>query len=793
MSKSLATTNKLRNFINKLHGYWRWRPVDKSISKLFLFLKNAVITFCTLLILDLIFPINTKVAYAPIVTAKSKEPLYAFLTEDQQWRFYAGLEEITPELRTAIVYKEDKYFYMHPGINPVAVVRAFANNMLSRKRTSGASTITMQVARLLNPKKRTYANKIVEILRAFQLEWHYSKEEILQLYLNLVPYGSNIQGVKAAALIYFDKSPDQLSLAEITALSIIPNRPNSLVLGKDNDYIVQQRNTWLHHFERARIFEKQTILDALNEPLQAVRLSPPRLAPQFALRLRRYYPTLHEIQSTINLQLQQKLESIVSTYSKGLWEKDIYNAAAIVIDNRNMQTVAYIGSSDFFDRNHHGQVDGVKAVRSPGSTLKPLLYGVGFDHGLATPKFATNDVPIAFKDYAPENYDLDYRGKITIEEALKLSLNIPAVNMLNQIGVPNFVTLLNQAGFSAIWKDRKKMGLSLILGGCGVRLEELAALYASFANQGRYRPLRWIEHTGQDSATILLSPEASYMVTEILQGLQRPDLPSGASLAINLPKIAWKTGTSYGRRDAWSVGYNKNYTIAVWLGNFSGKGAPSINGAQIATPLLFQLFNAVDKEGVKHFNSAPSQLQQRLVCTESGLPPNECCTQQIVDYFIPGISPNGLCQHIKEYEVDPQEKFSYCTACLPNEGFITKKYLNLAPELASFYHLRNIKTSSAPPHNTDCQRSFHGIAPRINTLTHGGTYLITDPDKQKLQLSCAAASDVQKVYWYINDKYLGSCKKHESILFSPDLRKTKISCTDDKGRTTHIYINIKFI
>ncbi len=747
---------------------------------------------------DLVFPVQTKIEYAPLVCSRDSTVLYAFLTRDEQWRMYTTLEEITPELSKAIIFKEDQYFYRHPGINPGAIIRALVNNLLSQKRTSGASTITMQVARLLNPKKRSYWNKLVEMFRALQLELHYSKKEILQMYLNMVPYGSNIQGVKAASLLYFNKSPDQLSLAEITALSIIPNRPNSLVMGRDNNSITIARNAWLRRFEKSGLFPARILEDARREPLNAYRMAAPRHAPQFALRMRRSYPYAQNIVTTIDAPTQSKVAELTANYSRALKLHNIHNAAVIVVDNRNREVLAYVGAPDFFDRQHAGQVDGVRALRSPGSALKPFLYGLAFDKGLATPKKIISDIPVDFNGYAPENYDLNFRGNVTIEDALRQSLNIPAVKLLNSIGVAEFVRNMHIAGFDAIWNARKKMGLSMILGGCDVRLESMAALYAALATQGEYQPLRWrlpaaSSPQNNDTAIRILSPESAYMITEILKELQRPDLPNTNVSAINIPKIAWKTGTSYGRRDAWSIGYSQRYTIAVWIGNFSGQGAAELSGAATATPLLFQLFNAIDRNARNNPVDAPPGLRSRFVCSMSGMVPAEHCTDQVMDTYIPGVSDNTPCQHLKTIYLSAEEQFSYCTSCLPANGYKTKLYLNIDPELAAFYEQRHIDYDRIPEHNPSCSRYFGGTAPRINSLTNGATYLVTDKGRQQLQLSCATANDVTTVYWYVNDRFIGSSGRNEKVLFLPDAGRIKISCTDDKGRSSSIYVMVKFI
>ena len=756
-------------------------------------------------LLDRLTPINTNVPFATIVEAKDGAVLHAYIARDQQWRIKTRLDEITPELRKAIVFKEDKHFYSHPGINPLAIGRAIINNIFHLKRTSGASTITMQVARLLDPKPRTYVNKGVEMFRATQLEVHYSKEEILQLYLNLVPYGSNIQGVKAAALLYFNKMPDQLSLAEITSLSIIPNRPNSMVMGKDNARIVKERNKWLVRFQAENVFPKSVINDALNEPLTAYRHSAPNGVPQFAQRMKSGYPGRLEIHTALDGKLQQKAETIVSNYVNQLKLHNINNAAVLVVDNKTHEVVCYVGSSDFSDRFHYGQVDGVRALRSPGSTLKPLLYGLSFDRGFVTPKTVMADVPINIKGYTPENYGRLFRGNVTVEFALSNSLNIPAVKLLDKEGVDSFESKLADGGVTSIWQKRDKLGLSIILGGCGVRLDELTALYTSFANDGRYSPLQFVLSDSavgavknktaapQIKGTQILSPSANYMLTRILCELHRPDLPNAFDEAQGIPRIAWKTGTSYGRKDAWSIGYNKRYTIGVWLGNFSGIGVPELSGASTATPLLFQLFNAIDYNAANDWLEPPADLSFRLVCSETGKVPNEFCHSQVMDYYIPGVSGNEKCDHLKEVWLSADEKYSYCTSCLPPNGYKTKLLANTSAELAAYYDAGHIAYPKLPPHNPACTRMFQGQPPQITSLTNGMTYLIADKGQQKLQLSCNAGSDVQKVYWYVNDQFYAETKAGEKIFFNAATPVIKISCTDDKGRNTNIQIKVRFI
>ncbi len=768
----------------------------KILKYIAITLLSAVVLF---FLLDLIFPVHADVLYSQVVESRDGTVLHAWLAKDEQWRIKASLDEISPEFKKAIIYKEDKYFYSHPGINLIAVSRAFINNIFHVKRTSGASTITMQVARMLHPERRTYLNKCIEMFRATQLELHYRKDEIIGLYFNLLPYGGNIQGIKTASLLYFSKTPDKLSLAEVTALSVIPNRPNSLRLGKNNALIVDERNKWLNDFKKAKLFHDDVINDALNEPLTGLRHHAPNAVPQFAWRLKKSNVSQTQLKSTLDENIQQKTESIVSNYAAQLKEHAINNAAVIVINNKSHEVLAYVGSPDFKDRSNFGEVDGVQALRSPGSTLKPLLYGLSMDAGLITPKTVLEDVPVNIAGYAPENYDLNFRGNVTAEEALKNSLNIPAVSLLNQLGLNNFLNKLDVAGFNKIWSDKKKEGLSLILGGCSVRLDELAALYSSFANNGNYYSLQFLINDSAKTINVshhaikILSPEADYMITQILSELHRPDLPNMYDAAENIPKISWKTGTSYGRKDAWSVGYNKTYTIAVWAGNFTGDGVADLSGAAIATPLLFQLFNAIDINANNEWIEPPKNLSFRLVCAKTGKVPDDFCNEQLMDYYIPGVSNNERCDHLKQVYLSADEKYAYCTSCLPPNGYKTKYFPNISTQLAAYYTANHVPFEKIPPHNPQCTRAFTGHAPIITSLGNNLVYIIADEKEQQLALACAASTDVSKVYWYVNDKFFSAANPNEKIFFNPNTSNIKISCTDDKGRNANIEIRVKFI
>ncbi len=744
-------------------------------------------------LLNIIFPLSINIPYSQVVTASDGSVLHAFLSSDQKWRLKTELQEITPMLKKAIISKEDKFFYYHPGVNPVSIVRAVYNNMMHGKKTSGASTITMQVARLIAPKERTYLNKLTEVFRAFQLEWYYSKDELLQLYLNLVPYGSNIEGVKSAALIYFQQPPGYLSLAQTVTLTIIPNRPSTLVIGKDNERITEERNKWLQRFASQKVFPQQDIDDAMQEPLTASRHNVPRLAPHLSLRLVKSHRGEPVIHSTIDKAMQEKAENLAYNYIRRIHFTGITNCAVLVINNHNNAVKAYVGSADFYNISDHGQVDGVRATRSPGSALKPFVYALGFDRGLITPKSVLTDVPVNFMGYMPQNYDKKFHGSITVQTALSQSLNVPAVKLLHQLGKQDFVSILKRAGFTQVAADENKLGLSVILGGCGVKLEELTNLYACLANEGNYRKLQWTKQDTFNQSFSLLSAGAAFMTTEILTQHLRPDLPNNYESSMRLPKVAWKTGTSYGRRDAWSIGYNKEYTIGVWVGNFSGTGVPELTGADIATPLLFDLFNTIAYNSSNEWFRQPAGLDFRYVCSVTGMLPNDFCTDQVMDYFIPGLSAAQVCHHLKEVFVAADESIAYCRNCLPQQGYRKKWYPDLAPEMVSYYEFQQIPYEKVPPHNPACTRIYVENAPVITAPVDGMEYLLEKEEGQQLMLSCNADNEVKTVYWCINNRFLKKAGVHEKIFFTPEAGAIKISCTDDKGRNHDITIEVSYL
>lgn len=773
---------------DKNTGVTVWNRVTSILKRLGIGLVGLLVLF---FLLNWIFPVPDKIEYSTIITDNKGEVVNAYLTKDQQWRMKTELDEISPLLQKTIVAKEDRHFYSHPGVNPFAVIRAFFSNIFHMRRMSGASTITMQVAKMLEPGKRNIWSKFREMFRALQLELKYSKKEILQMYLNLVPYGGNIEGVKAASLLYFKKNPDHLSLAEITALSIIPNKPGVMIPGRNNDFIIKERNRWLQKFADRKVFTQKEIEDALAEPLAATRGTVPHYIPHLSYKLKKQGGDI--IKTNIDLNTQLKTEKLVEDYIRVQRLKNIKNAAVVIIDNKTHKVITYVGSSNFFDTTDGGQVNGANAVRQPGSTLKPLLYAMCFDEGLLTPKTVMTDVAVNYNGYAPENYDKKFNGYVTVEMALEHSLNIPAVKGLKMLGYEKMIQKLSNCNFRQIQKDRRKLGLSLVLGGCGTTLEEMTSLFTAFANNGVFIMPSFTQDDKAPTQINVISPAANFMINEILSKVNRPDFPLNWAATEKMPKIAWKTGTSYGKKDAWSIGYNKNFTVGVWTGNFSGIGAADLSGANIATPLLFKIFNTIDYDSDEEWFTQPDDCDIRQVCSETGMVPSGQCTSLVTDYFIPLISSGKVCGNRQEVMISPDEKISYCKSCAPQSGYKKKWYKVIEPEMQAWFEENRIAYQKIPAHNPACELIFKGAAPAITSPVNGSEYLINKKDPEPLQLICKTANDVSKVYWYIDNKFYKSSNAGEKQFFVPVEGPVKISCTDDKGRNRDIKITVKYV
>lgn len=764
-----------------------------EISELLLRSKSARIFAAAVLILiivDRIFPPPVNYEYSQIIEASDETVLSAYLTDDHKWRMSTGLNEVPSELIESVIQKEDKWFYWHPGFNPVSIVKAFINNISGGEKISGASTITMQLARLLSPAERTYVNKLFEIFRAVQLEMHYSKNEILEMYLSLIPMGGNIEGVKAASYIYFNRPPDKLSLAQSILFTVIPNDPNLYRIDRSVNNVINKRNFWINKFIEDSVFDSALLIDALDEDVTTQRYAVPNRAPHFSRVIKQSIED-NIVKTSLDAGVQALAEKLLYNHVNRVTGKGITNGAVLVIDNATNSVRAYCGSADFYNDLNMGQVDGVTAVRSPGSALKPFLYAQALNSGAYTPKMKLFDVPTDFGSYSPENYNLEFNGDVTFQHALVNSLNVPAVRLLREVGYENFVNLMGSAGFKSIQKNSRSLGLSVVLGGCGVTLEELVRFYTVFPNGGKFRKLNYtLTEQKSDDGIDIFDEATSYIISEILSNNERPDFPNILSSATQLPKIAWKTGTSYGKRDAWAVGYNPQFTVGVWMGNFDGKGSPGLSGAEIAVPLLFELFNALDYNPEQKWFDKPDDLRSRKVCAETGLICSTHCSNPVNDYYIVNTSHTRRCDLTKEIYTDSLFSVQYCFECLPDEGYrkIAAKYYD--PELKLWYEKNNISYETPPPHNINCTAVYDSDGPQIISPSREFDYFVEDGSRQQIKLLAASDAGTNYHYWYVNNTFFSKSDPDESLYFTPKPGQNIILCVDDKGRTSRTGINV---
>ncbi len=751
-----------------------------------LFAAIAILFFT----LSALFPLPPPKPYSPVIRDRRGEFLSASLSPDGIWRLRTSPDEIPDKLKRILILREDRYFFTHPGVNPYSMFRAVARNIRAGRIVSGASTITMQVARMLEPKERTYLNKLVEVFRAFQLELRYSKKEILEIYLSMVPLGGNVEGLKSASLLYYRTPPERLNIAQLLDLTLIQANPNALRPDRNPEKLESVRRQQAARWIRRGLLTREDSLVIWQTPAAATRRGLESSAPHFCLRVLEKYPGETDLRTSLDLRTQKTAESLLSHHLAEWKRKGVMNGAVLIVDNATREVVAYVGSEDFGDAAAQGQFDAVKAIRSPGSTLKPFLYALNMDEGVLTPKTRLLDTPYDAEGYLAENYDGKYAGLVYADEALRRSLNVPMIRLLKSTGIPKFLSFMENAGISSLEEERDRLGLSLIAGGCGVSLEELTGAYAAIPNGGIYLPPAFLRNEGGRAQRQAFSPSAAYMVSDILSGLDRPDIPNNFESSLNLPKVAFKTGTSYGRRDAWAIGYSAEFTAGVWVGNVSDRGNPELTGSRAAAPILIDLFNSLSSAGQKSILPMPRDLQVREVCANSGLLPTRSCSHLIDDYFSVRRTLNRRCEIDREVLVSVDGSMQYCPSCLGSHGYRVAAIEEYPPDLLTFWDGIDKPYSKPPPHNPDCNRLYAGEGPSIVSPSPGMTYFIFSPEG-RLSFQANSAVEVQEHAWYLDSRYLGRRKSRERFLVPVGGGNHTITCVDDRGRTSSVKIIVK--
>lgn len=614
-----------------------------TFKRLLKWLAAGIVSFLILAFLafrffDLLFPpdMSRLATLSTEVLDTRGNPLRIYLNAEGIFRLPVRVSEVDPKYLQLLIQYEDKRFYRHPGVDPLALIRALGQAVSNGEVISGGSTLTMQTVRLLEPRPRTLKSKLIEMFRALQLERRYSKDEILNFYLMLAPFGGNVEGVKAAAWKYFGKAPGSLNMAEAALLVVIPQAPNTLRPDLYPENAARGRNKILQRVGATIGLSPADMPGLLEEQISLYPHRLPMLAPHLSDRLRSAQPGQASIQTFIDGDLQRTLETLVKGRAG---ELDAFSSIAIlVLDNRSHRVIAYVGSADFLDNRRRGQIDMITATRSPGSTLKPVIYGLAFDRGLAHPATLINDAPTQFGDYAPANFRARHFGEVSLTRALQLSLNVPAVAVLEKVG-PGFLTArLRREGLTLDFGDPDiKPGLAMALGGVGMKLEDLTLLYSALATDGVIRApvLAQSQESGQTlflDRQPIMGDAARWYITAILKGVSAPNDLIPLAYKKNDRGISMKTGTSYGFRDAWAIGYDADYTVGVWVGRADGTPNPGRFGANTAAPVLVEVFNelpapaqqsrpkppkilplnpAILSPGLKYFNRTPVYLKTK--------------------------------------------------------------------------------------------------------------------------------------------------------------------------------------
>ncbi len=741
-------------------------------------------------------PLWEGLSYSNAYYDREQRLLRLTLAADDRYRLRLSLAQIAPTVIDTTLLYEDRHFYWHPGVNPVSLIRA-AYQTLTGGRLIGGSTLTMQLARIrFNIDSRSVTGKLTQIARALQIELFYSKDEILEAYLGLAPYGGNVEGIGAASLIYFGKPASRLTLAEALSLSVIPQSPARRVPGNDalvvaRDLLVQK---WLASHPPAA-----SERDLLRMPLTLHSIGDlPFRAPHFVDALNAGPSRPGEVHTTLDLRLQAVLERQANAYLARRRSQGLHNVAAMLVDTQTLEVRALLGSADFFDDAIQGQVNGTRARRSPGSALKPFIYALGMDQGLVHPLTMLKDAPARFGGFNPENFDREFAGPVSVHDALIRSRNLPAVQVAMRLHQPSLYEFLKQAQVG-LPRGEDYYGLALALGGAEVTMEELVQLYAALANGGQWRALRYVQNDSPDTGARILSAEASFLVLDILKDNPRPAQGyRGEWTRENFP-VYWKTGTSFGFRDAWSVGIFGPYVLAVWSGNFDGAGNPAFVGVEAAAPLLFEIIDALRAEGspLTPFHPAPpSDLTQVQVCAVSGQIPGQHCRHIVPTWYRPGVSPISVCDIHRAVSIDTR---TGQRACRPGAtGTRTEVFEYWPSDLLRLFRQAGIPRRSPPPENTDCPlevRATRGNPPQITSPQTGLAYSYRAGERQLAPLAFSATTDadVHSIYWFLDERFVGRSDGGQPLFWPPRPGQFMLRAVDDQGRSDARPISVQII
>lgn len=738
------------------------------------------------------------IPHSTAIYAEEGTLLRLTLASDAQYQLWTPLSEIQPNAVAAVKLYEDRYYSWHCGVNPVALLRGIWRTLFDGSR-QGASTITMQLARgLYGINSRSIAGKFKQIVAAMWLESRYSKHDILEAYLNIAPYGGNVKGIATASLVYFNKPASRLNLPEAMTLAVIPQNPNKrFTLTQQNSVLREARQRlwqdWLKsHPQDAQYSADMALPDrALNKTLNFPGFHLPFIAPHFTDALLAENLNKRTIHTGLNTRAQATLERMLASYIENNKHLGLSNASAMLLDAKTMQVKALVGSADYYNATIHGQVNGTAAKRSPGSTLKPFIYALAMDQSLIHPASMLKDAPTSFGSYSPENFDGRFIGPISATDALIRSRNLPAVSLSAKLSQPSLYGFLKNAAVSDL-KSESHYGLALTLGGGEVTMQELVSLYAMLANKGEFRAFS-LNNASQQTAYRLISEEAAFITLDMLKKNPRPDTSYP-----DKQKVAWKTGTSWGFRDAWTVGVSGNDVLAVWVGNFDGKSNPAFIGIKTAAPLYFKILDSLRHQRLLSPYSAidtlpPRAISKVKVCAASGDLPNQYCKNLTETWFIPGKSPIKISSLHRPLYFDNASNQVVCSA---GENTREEIYEFWSSDMLRLFREAGMPRRVPPALPSQCNNSAAQAnleAPQITSPLKGVTYTMRIGKPESIALR-ANHNGQGSIYWFADNGFIEKSEASAAVAWSPQQAGHYVlRALDEAGQADSREVNVEFV
>jgi penicillin-binding protein 1C len=739
--------------------------------------------------------------FSTVVEARDGSLLGARIADDGQWRF-PGFEKVPEKFEKSLLTFEDRYFYWHPGINPVSIARAFISNIEAGEIVSGGSTITMQVARISRGNRpRTYGEKFIEMLSALKLELFRSKKKILQMYVANAPFGGNTVGLEAASWRYTGKSSGDLTWAEAAALAILPNSPALVFPGKNQEILRVRRDELLKRLCERKYIDSLTLMLALDEPLPGE----PKILPMKAPHLTDLFFKQNRgsmIRTTIDPLLQERATAIINAHQKSLAENYIFNSACIIVEVDSGKVLAYVGNNTLEDAGEHGgDVDIIRSQRSTGSILKPFLYAGMQYSGDILPNTLIADIPTRFPGFSPKNFDLKYRGAVSASLALSQSLNIPAVKMLQKYNPEKFLGLLHLTGFTTFNKAADHYGLSLILGGGETSLWDLTGAYASLSRvlnrylrekkyyKEDYHPPVLVKETGNsrvmtEDADPPLSASSIWLTYEALQNVNRPESESGWQYFASSRDLAWKTGTSFGFRDGWAVGTTPGFVIGVWAGNADGEGRPGLTGITAAAPILFDLVSLMEHRS--WFRTPDEDLTMIRVCAESGCRAGPDCPETIeIPACVNGLRSDA-CPYHQVIHLNRSKTYQVSSECADPQDIINEPWFVLPPAMEYFYRQKHPEYKVLPPVAPGCKISKAIAVMEFIYPTPGVKIFIPRDETGKqtrIIVEVAHRNPSKKIFWHLDENYVGTTRDIHQVEMLAGAGNHVLTAVDEDGNT----------